>query len=320
MEIVLPVPVIVTVAAAIAAVASLVTTMIALIYTMRSDRRQSGLHIRYSYVSSQSIASREPWISELSLQNMKGRPVVVYKIYLEIGHGLFVLIEDRATDPIILNEYGVYQQKYEPIEYYAAGGYKIVGLNDVGLLLSKPGGNRKRRRLLLATAQGRYRARPGIEIFDPWIEMVMGNRPTIVATPQRWTYEGRSYGSGTRYIIVTINALGEREVLPIYSLYFVNRDFLAWGMTEQTLASKENLETFLREQIANGNLDVLNVEVVDPEPYRAAYTQWIANDLQVFARGWFAYRIRPRWDRAQSVTTWKNRLKRCWDRIGNLKR
>ena len=47
MEIVLPVPVIVTVAAAIAAVASLVTTMIALIYTMRSDRRQSGLHIRY---------------------------------------------------------------------------------------------------------------------------------------------------------------------------------------------------------------------------------------------------------------------------------
>ena len=123
--------------------------------------------------------------------------MVVYKIYLEIGHGLFVLIEDRATDPIILNEYGVYQQKYEPIEYYAAGGYKIVGLNDVGLLLSKPGGNRKRRRLLLATAQGRYRARPGIDIFDPWIEMVMGNRPTIVATPQRWTYEGRSYGSGT---------------------------------------------------------------------------------------------------------------------------
>ena len=318
MEIVLPVTVIATGAAAIAAVASLVTTMIALIYAMRSDRRQSGLDIRYYYTVSQSIASREPWISELRLQNMKGRPVVVYKMYLEIGHGLFVLIEDRATDPLILDEYGVYQQRYEPIDFYAASAYKIVGLNDVGLLLSKPGGNRKRRRLLLATAQGRYHARLGIDIFDPWIDMVMGNRPNIVATPQRWTYEGRSYGSGTRYIIVTTNALGEREVLPIYSLYFVDRDFLAWGMTEQTLASKENLETFLREQIANGNLDVVNVEVVDPEPYRAALTQWIANDLQVFARGWFAYRIRPQWDRARPV--WKNLLKRCWDRIRNLKR
>ena len=300
-------------AAAIAAVASLMTAAIALAYTIRSDRRKAGMDVRYDYSVMMSIASKEPWLAHLTLQNMKDRSLVIYKIYLEIGHGLFVQIEDRASDPIILDAYGVYRRDYDTIEYYDVGSLRATGLGDIGLISNRETGDKTRRRLVLATSEGRYHPKRYVDIYDPRVDSFLRYRPNIVMVPKRLIYDGYAFGSETRYLLAFTSPSGERRMQPIHSLRFVWDDFRDWGMTEDTLVNKETLETFLQEQIRNGHWDVTNLEVIDPSEAREAMYRWVPDNRAVITLDWFGYNIRPRWQRWQSVCSRK--VRSCWVRI-----
>ena len=287
---------------------------IALVYTIRSDRRKAGLDVRYDYSVMTSIASKEPWVLHLMLQNMKDRSLVIYTIYVEIGHGLFVQIEDRASDPIILDAYGVYRREYETIEYYDAGSFRATGLGEIGLISNGKAGDNTRRRLVLATSEGRYHPKRYVDIYDPRLESFLRHRPNIVMVPKRLIYEGHAFGSETRYLLAFTLPSGEKRIQPIHSLRFVWDDFRDWGMTEDTLATKETLETFLQEQIRNGHWDVTNLEVIDPSKAREAMYRWVAGSRAVMTLGWFGYNIGFRWQRWRSG--WSRKFKSCWARIG----
>ena len=64
------------------------------------------------------------------MENLKDRPVSVYKIYLEVGHGLHIEVEDFTQSPLSLEAYSVYQQKYDPIEFYSHGFSRVTGFLD----------------------------------------------------------------------------------------------------------------------------------------------------------------------------------------------
>ena len=49
-----------------------------------------------------SVSCSDNYISSLTLENLKDRAVVILKIYLRLGHGYFVEIEDFENSPLIL--------------------------------------------------------------------------------------------------------------------------------------------------------------------------------------------------------------------------
>ena len=139
------------------AVASSVIAIFVLVYSIRSDQRKAGIDIRYQYAISSSISSKEDWLSELTLENTKDRSAVIYKIYFEIGYGLYIEIEDFSDNPLVLDAYGVFQRQYDPVEFYSCGLVRVTGVL----------GNRGvRHRIVLFTSQGRHYPKPNIRVSN----------------------------------------------------------------------------------------------------------------------------------------------------------
>ena len=285
------------------AVASFVIASIALIFAFRGDRRKTGMDIRCSFSVASSITSKEKWVHDVRLENVKDRPAVIYKIYLEVGHGIYVEIEDLTENPLTLDPYGVYQKEYDPIEFYTHGLSRLTGLLD---------DETKRRRIVLTTSEGRYMPKSGTRVFDdPLLDTILKNFSTGIARPNRLFYKGRSYGSGAKYILTLFDRDLKEEVIPIYPRDYEVKKIRDVSLTRESLESKQALECFLETQIRAGTAPFESFQVVDLESYRRTALEAYPTSIAVVHQGWFSYRVVSR-----LVTIWEN-----WDwRRRNKKR
>jgi len=286
--------VILAVAAAIAAIASFATAMTALVYTIRADRRKSGLDIRCSFGAATSIYSSEGWIGRVLLQNRKDRSVTIYKIYVEVGYGFYVEVDDFDEQPLILEPYGSFQKEYDPIEFYAGGLYRWTGVFA---------DRQARQKLVLATAEGRYSPKRWKKAWNPVYEALSTNRTTIVVNPIRLTYKERSYGSEAKYLVTFTEEDGREEIVPIYPRDHEIRKFRDFSLTAEALSTREDLESFLKNQIDSGSLTCANFTVLDLEPIRLDRFKDYKESVPTPVRGWFVYHVLGRcwtvWDRWQ---------------------
>ncbi len=133
--------------AAYIAIASFAIAALALVFVIRGDRRKTGIDIRCDFSVASSIWSTERWVSEVRLENVKDRSVSIYKIYLEIGHGPYIEVEDFTDNPLTLDAHSVFQRKYDPIEFYSVGMRCVAGFLD---------GKNTRQRIVVTTSEGRY--------------------------------------------------------------------------------------------------------------------------------------------------------------------
>ena len=284
--------VVLAIVAAIAASASSIVAIAALAYVIRADRRKSGLDIRCGFGVSTSIYASEGWIWRVTLQNRKDRSVTIYKIYVEVGHGFYVGIDDFDEQPLLLEPYGSFQKQYDPIEFYAGDMYRWVGVFA---------DRRARQKLVLATAEGRYPPKRWIKAWDPVYEALSTNRTTIVVDPVRLTYKGRSYGSETKFIVTFTDADGREEIVPIHAADHQVRKFRDFRLTMEALKTREALESFLRYQVESGRLHCAEFTVLDLEPIRLERYKEYKTSVPAPVRGWFVYNVLGRcwtlWDR-----------------------
>ena len=185
------------------ALASFALAALAIVFSIRGDRRKSGIDIRADFSVTSSVWSTERWVSEVRLENLKDRPVSIYKIYLEVGHGLHIEVEDFAKKPLSLDAYGVYQQMYEPVEFYSHGVRRVTGfLND----------KKTRHRMVLTTSEGRHYPKRGTKTFDdPFLDTILKNITTGVVHPERLPYKGHVYGSEAKFVVTFSDADGKEE-------------------------------------------------------------------------------------------------------------
>ena len=263
-------------------VAAFVVASIALLYTYRGDRRKSGIDIRYRLAISSSVSSSEKWVSQVVLQNAKDRAVSIFKVYLEVGHGFYIEIEDFSPSPLILEAYGIHHQHYDPIDFYVGGPYRCIDVLD---------DSKSRKRLVLITAQGRHFPKRHIKYDDPIYDSISTNYTTCVVHPLRLDYGGRSYGSEVKYIVTLKSADGKEEVIPIYPRDYESKWFNELGLTRQAMESKQALEDCIRSQMDMGNLNCSDVAIFDPEPDRSRWYREYERDGHVPVRGWFQYNI-----------------------------
>ncbi len=272
--------------AAYLALASFAVATLALVLSIRSHRRKTGLDIRCDYAIASSISSAEQWVSEVRLENAKDRSVSIYKIYLEVGHGIFIQVEDFNESPLSLDAYSVYQGKYDPIEFYYFGMKRVTGfLND----------RKARQRIMLTTSQGRHYPKRGTKTFDdPFLDTLKKNYATGVLHPMRWLHEGRCYGSEARFIVTLTYADGKDDVVPIYPRDYEVKKFRNFALTRRAIESKRALQDFLQEQVTSGELSCFNIDVIDLEVFKHEAFEDYSETVTVTPRGWFSHKVMGR--------------------------
>ena len=112
------------------ALTSFAIAAFALAFSIRGDRRKTGIDIRCDFSVASSVWSSERWVAGVRLENLKDRQISIYKIYLEVGHGLYIEVEDFTETPLSLDAYSVYQKKYDPIKFYSVGMRRVTGFLD----------------------------------------------------------------------------------------------------------------------------------------------------------------------------------------------
>ena len=274
------------------ALASFAIAAFALVYAVRGDRRKTGLDIRCSFSVASAISSKEQWVAEVRLENVKDRSVTVYKIYLEVGHGLYIEVEDFTENPLTLGPYCVFQKKYDPIEFYSHGMSRLTGVLE---------NEKKRRRIVLTTSQGRHNPKLGIRTGDdPMIDSILKNYWTGVARPERWSFKGRCYGSEAKFIVTFAGNDGKEEIFAIYPRDHEIRRFRDFSLTEESLESKQALERLMQTQITAGTLSCNAFEVFDLEPYRRRVFKDYSESIAVVHQGWFSHNVLGR-----CLTVWE---------------
>ena len=274
------------------AFASFALAALALVFAARGDRRKTGIDIRSSFSVASAVWSKEQWVAEVRLENVKDRSITIYKIYLEIDHGLYIEVEDFTENPKKLGPYSVFQKKYDPIEFYSHGMKRLTGVL---------GEHDKRRRIVLLTSQGRHNSKSGIRMKDdPMLDIILKNHWTGVVRPERWSFKGRCYGSEAKYIVTFVGDDGKEEIVPIYPRDHEISKFREFKLTGESLESKQALEFFLRTQIAVGKLSCSTFEVFDLEPFRRRMVNEYSGSMAVAHQGWFSYNVLGR-----CVTVWE---------------
>lgn len=274
------------------ALASFVIASFAVFLAFRGDRRKAGIEVRCNFSVASAIWSKEPWVGKVLLENVKDRSVVIYRIYLEVGHGFYIVVEDLIDNPLTLGPYEVYQKEYDPIEFYTHGLSRLTGLLD---------DNTKRRRIVLTTSEGRYIPKSDTRTYDdPFFDTILKNFSTGIARPHRLFYKGRSYGSEAKYILTLVDHDRKESVIPIYPRDYETKKIRDVSLTRESLVSKQALECLLERQSRAGTASFISFQVVDLESSRRIALEDYPRSLVVVHQGWFSYHVV-----ARLLTIWK---------------
>lgn len=274
-------------------IATLIVAVIGTIYSLLAYRLKAGIQIRGSFSFMSSVAAEDRYVHEITLETLKDRAVVVFKIFVELSHGYYVLVEDFEHEPLILRPFEAFRRRYEPIDQYSVGLQRIAidGLIQAGV----------RTRLVLATAQGRYNVSARLQRWDP-ISNFFNNHLTALIYPQKTTFEGKAYGSGTKYI-VRFRAAGQPdEIVPIYPHDYQVKRFRSFQLTADALVSRDTLEEFLLGEATAGRIQCADLDVYDMEQWRhQVYREDAKEVVNALPRNWLAYHVGG-W----VITKWSN--------------
>lgn len=264
-------------------VSSLVIAVIALHYTFQGYILKLGASLRGTFsIRLPGAYNDDAYVSDIALENLKERPIVIFKIYLRVGRNNYILIEDRAEEPLLLQPFGTYIARYDPIDQY---GFLFARIKLNKLLLSR----KARKRLVLVTTQSRYTIKA--QMITSSIEHDVCNTDfTLVAHPMRITYKGRAYGSNVLYLVDYEKDNGQEEVVPIYPNDQIFLKFPGFFLTAQSLESKETLEDFLKERIDGGAFACRKLKIIDMrERQQWRYKPEDGMIHEAFNMGWLRY-------------------------------
>ncbi len=234
-----------------------IISIIALVYTVKTFILKSGLKIRCSLTTCSSIDCDDKYISSITLENIKDRSTVIFKIYLRFKHNVYIEIEDFSEKPLILKPFEVYFKEYDPVLFYSSGTQFV----KVDHLLN----NQKiQRSIILSTTNGKYKVRTYISGFDA-ISTSLRNFYTLAVTPRRLEYNNKAYGPRIRYLIDLKYDNGERNIIPVHKSKEYHKVFKNIDFTMTALQSKENLEKFMLKQKRLGKFKFSEIKVIDYE-------------------------------------------------------
>lgn len=259
---------------------ALAVSLTALYFVVRNYRRKSGIHIRGQFCICSSAYAEDKYVSSMTLENFKDRPVIIFKVFLRIGANYYMLLDDFEYEPKILKPYESYTKNFGPVDFY------VVNMNRVKFNKLLDSSDVKKS-LVLSTSHGKYVVKEWMDVWDPVFDFFK-NHMTASVIPMRPIKGAGYYGSDVKYLVNIFAEDGYKETIPVYSEDYNYPRFDRFRLTEESLASRENLEIFLTEQAINGNLKCVDVKVIDAKQlmkenyghnyeksFEAKYYHWI---------------------------------------------
>lgn len=274
-----------TLISAINSIVALIVSVIALVYTIKTYVLKSGANIRATFGRcSGSVSCEDQYISSITLENLKDRAVVIFKIYLKIGHSYFLEIEDFDENPLILKPFEVFKNEYDSIDLYSINLSRI-NLNK--LFADK----RVKKQVVLSTTDGKYSVTSSINRWDPIYDFFR-NHLTAVIKPRRATYKGKAYGINTKYIVDIKTENGKEEAIPIYPRDYEIKKFNKFHLTKESLETKEALEEYLYDQVGLDLLNCTEITVYNMEDwFKDVYASEFNEIIEAKYFGWFKYNV-----------------------------
>lgn len=235
-------------------ISALFIAITALIYTVKTYILKSGLKIRCGLSTCSTIDCNDKYISSITLENIKDRATVIFKIYLRLDSNVYVEIEDFSDKPLILKPFEVYYKEYDPLLFYSSGT-QLVKIDH--LLV-----NRKiKRDIILSTTQGKYKVKANISGWDA-ITTSLKNYYTLAIKPYRLEYKNKSYGSNIRYLIDLKYDDGNERVIPVNK----NKEYRVFkkvDFTDIALRSKDDLKKFMLKKKREGKFSFSKIKIID---------------------------------------------------------
>ncbi len=261
---------------------TLILTTTALYFTIKTYDLKKGQNIRGSYSTSRCIYCEDTYVHTVELENYKDKAIVIYNIYLKIGHNYYLELEDFESKPLILNPFEIYKKEYEPIDLYS------ISLTHVSI--DKLFANKKvKKQIVLSTSNGKYKVRNPIKHWSP-LTYFFKNHSRGIIRVDRSTYKGKSYGWNTKYIIDLKYSDGSEEVVPIYNNNF-NR-FRNFSITKDDIESKLKLEMLLNQMMLQEKLKCEEFKVIDIEAFRnELYSDYDMEKMELDYYNWFNHYI-----------------------------
>lgn len=268
----------------ILSIISIPISIIALFFTIRNYIRKSGTSIRGGYCICSSAYCEDKYVSSIVLENLKDRPVVIFKVFLRIGHNYYITLDEFNDEPKILKPYEAYSKNYDPIDFYSTSMRRI----KLNALI----GNKKiTSKIVLSTSNGKYIVKQCIKKWDPLGDF-FDNHLTAIIHPARSTYKNKCFGSEVKYIVDIKMKDGTEETIPIYPKDFEIRKFSKFNLTKESLSSKDSLENFLLEKAIDGTIKCTNITVHDIESWRKdIYNEKSSEIIEAKHFNWVIYFI-----------------------------
>ena len=134
----------------------------ALLVALWNDRRKSGVSIRGSFRTCSSVSCNDEYVSTLIIENLKDRAVTIFAIYLKIGNGAYIQLENLEENPVILRPFETYKRDYGPIAFYEFNLYRL----SLSALFKD---DKFKKQLVLSTSGGRYNVQSYVRSWNPLI-------------------------------------------------------------------------------------------------------------------------------------------------------
>lgn len=239
---------------------ALIVSFITLIYTFKMFILKKGIDIRCSYSTSNTIDCDDVYISNITLENKKDKSIVVFQIYLKIGHNYYIKIEDFENSPLIIKPFEVYYKSYDPIIFYWVNGKQI----KIDKLIK----NMKiKRKIILYTTDGRYEVKSFIRKTNPIINFFT-NHSTALISPLRFYHNRKSYGKNIKYLVDFINLQDEKHTMSFQKDAYKYKYKNNFVLTKEALLNKNTLEKYFKDFIKNDTENnYKDVKVYDYEEF-----------------------------------------------------
>lgn len=264
----------------------LIIAIFAAILAVKNYRRKSGLQIRGNFQIASDMECSDKYVSQITIENIKDRAVTVFAIYLRVGHRYFIELENFENKPMILKAYETYHKVFGPIQFYGSD-WKRLNLNKI---LSD---QKIKKRLILATGDGKYTIPKPIKIWNPVI-LYFQNLMTAIIEPKTLMLKDKYIGSNVKFIVTVELEEGNEEVLLLAKNEYLYDNFKGFRLTPEALENQSTLNEFLQRQIEAGNIQSKNITVIETTEWTSRYADYYGPTFEAEHLGWFSYYVKAR--------------------------
>ncbi|MCS0534364.1 hypothetical protein [Citrobacter portucalensis] len=258
--------------------------IIALFYAVRNYRRKSGTYVRGQFAISSYIHAEDKYISNIVLENFKDKSVIIFKIFVRVGHNYYIEMDNFENEPKILKPYESLSRTYKPVDFYSLNLNRIKLDNLLGEKKSKVN-------IVLSTSHGKYVVKKFIKRWDPIFDFFR-NHLTAYILPMSPDESIGHFGSDFSFLVKLTTEDGFKKIIPIYPTDINYPRFENFRFTSESLSSQESLDSFLLEQIAKGKLKCTEVEVIDAKQLRLKnYGHMFEQVYEAEHYNWFIYNV-----------------------------